>query len=60
MHACNFQECLMLQKPAGSKSSTHQQERGRQRRDDSFLNRYGNDYPRQLNRQNSFELYDGE
>lgn len=50
----------MLQKPAGSKSSTHQQERGRQRRDDSFLNRYGNDYPRQLNRQNSFELYDGE
>ncbi|XP_025109362.1 vasculin-like isoform X2 [Pomacea canaliculata] len=45
-------------KPAGSKSSTHQQERGRQRRDDSFLNRYGNDYPRQLNRQNSFELYD--
>lgn len=45
-------------KPAGSKSTSNPQDRSRQRRDENFFNRYGPDYPRQLNRQNSFDLYD--
>ncbi|KAK7485365.1 hypothetical protein BaRGS_00023464 [Batillaria attramentaria] len=45
-------------KPAGSKSTSHQQDRSRQRREENFYNRYGSDYPKPLNRQNSFDLYD--
>lgn len=47
-----------VSKPAGSKSTPHTQDRSRQRRDENFYNRYGADYPRPLNRQNSFDLYD--
>ncbi|KAK7099632.1 vasculin-like [Littorina saxatilis] len=45
-------------RPAGSKGS-HAQDRNRQqRRDENYYNRYGAEYPRGLNRQNSFDMFD--
>lgn len=44
-------------RPNGSKSP-HTPERNRQRRDENYHNRYGGEYPRGLNRQNSFEVFD--
>ena len=57
-HALHFN--LFVQRPAGSKV-THAQDRSRQQRaDENYYNRYGSEYPRGLNRQNSFDMYDGE
>lgn len=45
-------------RPNGSKIA-HTPDRSRQqRRDENYHNRYGGEYPRGLNRQNSFEVYD--
>ncbi|XP_076463246.1 uncharacterized protein LOC143295437 [Babylonia areolata] len=46
-------------RPAGSRNSLPQ-DRSRQRHDDGYYSRYsGGDYPRPLNRQNSFDMYEG-